>query len=73
MNEIPNKIKEIENQIEEALWAMEVHDELEKALKANWDAETKLEKLDITAENPAFADQQRVLSYCLMRQGNILR
>lgn len=73
MDEIVVKIKEIENQIEEALWASEVHKELEKALEAYRDAEAKLAVLDITANNPAYTEQQRVLSYCLMRQGNILR
>ena len=73
MTELSEKIKEIENQIEAALWASEVHDELEEALEVYREAETKLEALDITKENPAYAEQQRVLSYCLMRQGNILR
>ena len=73
MTELSEKIKEIENQIEASLWASEVHDELEEALEVYREAEAKLEALDITKENPAYAEQQRVLSYCLMRQGNILR
>jgi tetratricopeptide (TPR) repeat protein len=73
MTESSEKIKEIENQIEAALWASEVHDELESALEAYRETEAKLEALDITKEDPAYAEQQRVLSYCLMRQGNILR
>ena len=73
MTELSEKIKEIENQIEASLWASEVHDELESALEVYREAEAKLEALDITKENPANAEQQRVLSYCLMRQGNILR
>jgi tetratricopeptide (TPR) repeat protein len=52
---------------------LEVHDEIGKALEIYQDAEAKLDALDITTENPAYAEQQRVLSYCLMRQGNILR
>ncbi len=67
------QIKDIENQIEKALWELELHEELEKALEIYQDAETKLEKLGIKTDNPAYAEQQRVLSYCLMRQGNILR
>jgi tetratricopeptide (TPR) repeat protein len=73
MIELSEKIKEIENQIEKTLWGLEVHDKLEKALEVYQDAEAKLEALGIEAGNPSFADQQRVLSYCLMRQGNILR
>ncbi len=73
MNEIPERIKEIENQIEKALWELEVHDELDKALEVYINAESKLEALGIRGDNPAYAEQQRVLSYCLMRQGNILR
>jgi tetratricopeptide (TPR) repeat protein len=73
MIEIVETIKEIEKQIEKALWELEVHDELGKALEVYQGAEAKLEELEITAENPAYKEQQRVLSYCLMRQGNILR
>ncbi len=71
--EMLEKIKQIENQIEAALWDSEVHEELEQALKAYQDAEGKLAALGIDAANPAYSEQQRVLSYCLMRQGNILR
>ena len=49
------------------------HGELEKALVIYQDAEEKLEALGINADNPAYTEQQRVLSYCLMRQGNLLR
>lgn len=67
------KIQEIETEIEEALWSLEVHDEIEKAYEAYRKAETKLEALAITTDDPAYADKQRVLAYCLMRQGNLLR
>jgi tetratricopeptide (TPR) repeat protein len=73
MIEISEKVKEIENQIEKALWDLELHEELDKALEVYRGAEVKLDGLDITPENPAYGEQQRVLSYCLMRQGNILR
>jgi tetratricopeptide (TPR) repeat protein len=73
MIEISEKVKEIENQIEKALWDFELHEELDKALEVYRGAEGKLDGLDITIENPAYGEQQRVLSYCLMRQGNILR
>lgn len=73
MIEIPKEIEEIENQIEEALWSLEMRDEKEKALEIYLEAETKLDALAITMEKSAYYEQQRVLSYCLMRQGNILR
>ncbi len=73
MNENLEIIKEIENQIEAALWDSEVHEELEKAFQVYQDAESKLNELQIGENNPAYPEQQRVLSYCLMRQGNILR
>ena len=73
MSDISKEIKEIENQIEEALWSLELHDEITKALEIYLEAESKLDALDLTVENPAYSEQQRVLSYCLMRQGNILR
>ena len=68
-----DKIKEIENQIEIALWNFEIHNELDKALKAYQEAESTLMELIIQMDHPAFTEQQRVLSYCLMRQGNLLR
>jgi tetratricopeptide (TPR) repeat protein len=70
---ISQKIKAIENQIEAALWDSEVHEELDKALDTYRDAEAKLEALRIETDNTDYKEQQRVLSYCLMRQGNILR
>jgi tetratricopeptide (TPR) repeat protein len=70
---LSEKIKEIENQIEKALWGLEVHDELNKALEVYQDTEAKLKALGLSEDNPAYPEQQRVLSYCLMRQGNILR
>src|SRR4030042_724999 len=73
MVKLPEKIKAIEKQIEKALWDFELHDELEKALEAYLDGQVKLEALAIGEDDPAYAEQQRVLSYCLMRQGNILR
>ena len=73
MVKIPQEIEEIENQIEEALWSLEMHDEKEKALEIYLKAETKLDELALTMEESAFCEQQRVLSYCLMRQGNLLR
>jgi tetratricopeptide (TPR) repeat protein len=73
MTDISDKIKAIAEQIEQALWGLEVHEELEKALEVYLEAEAKLVHLEITPDNPAYAEQQRVLAYCLMRQANILR
>ena len=73
MIENSEKVKEIEHQIEKALWDLELHEELDQALQVYRGAEAELEGLNITAKNPAYGEQQRVLSYCLMRQGNILR
>jgi tetratricopeptide (TPR) repeat protein len=73
MIDLLEKIKELENQIEKALWDLELHEQLEQALVVYQDAEAKLKQLSIDVDNPAYAEQQRVLSYCLMRQGNLLR
>jgi tetratricopeptide (TPR) repeat protein len=73
MAEILQIIKGIEDQIEHALWIWEVHDEIEKALEAYQDAESKLTALALPIEDPAYAEQQRVMAYCLMRQSNLLR
>ena len=73
MTEIIAIIKQCEDQIEEALWSLEVPGETEKALEAYRAEEVKLMELIIRPGEPAYPDQQRVLSYCLMRQGNILR
>jgi hypothetical protein len=73
MTEISDSIKGIENQIEEALWGLEVHDEFRKALEAYQDAESKLTALALPLDHPAYSEQQRVLAYCLMRQSNLLR
>jgi tetratricopeptide (TPR) repeat protein len=73
MTDISEQLKTIDEQIEQALWGLEVHEQLEKALEVYLEAETKLIQLAITPEDPAYAEQQRILAYCLMRQGNILR
>jgi tetratricopeptide (TPR) repeat protein len=67
------EIKAAEDQVEKALWDLEVHDKLEEALDVYTQAEGKLTGLAIQPTDPDFPEQQRVLSYCLMRQGNILR
>jgi tetratricopeptide (TPR) repeat protein len=73
MTIVSEKIKEIEDQVEKALWGLELQDEFDKALKIYQDAELKLEELGICADSPEYGEQQRVLAYCLMRQENLLR
>jgi tetratricopeptide (TPR) repeat protein len=73
MKEPIGVLKDIENQIESALWEFEVHEQLDQALAIYKTAEIKLESLGLQNDDPSFAEQQRVMSYCLMRQGNILR
>jgi len=73
VTEKSEKTKEIETQIEKALWGLELKDELDKALVIYQDSELKLEELGISADSLDYAKQQRVLAYCLMRQGNLLR
>jgi tetratricopeptide (TPR) repeat protein len=73
MNAQTESIKLIEEQIDKALWELEVYEKLEEALQIYTEAESKLNGLPINADDPEYSEQQRVLSYCLMRQGNILR
>src|SRR5512143_2092030 len=73
MTDILDQLKAIEDQIEDALWKLEMRDQLEKALDVYQDSEARLDALRLGQSDPAYAEGQRVLSYCLMRQGNILR
>jgi len=73
LTEASQQIKVIEQQIDKALWDLEIKEQLDPALKVYQESEVKLLELHIAPDDPAFADQQRVLAYCLMRQGNILR
>lgn len=73
MTEITAAIKKCEGEIEAALASLEQPGQLNEALATYRAVETKLEALDLASEHPAYAEKQRVLAYCLMRQGNILR
>ena len=66
-------IQEIEKQIEDALWSLETQDALESALDVYVEAEARLAELDLPEDDPAYKEKYRVLAYCLMRHGNILR
>jgi tetratricopeptide (TPR) repeat protein len=73
MTEPSQAITAIEKQIDKALWDLEIKEQLGPALKVYQESEVQLMKLGITPGDQAYANQQRVLAYCLMRQGNILR
>ena len=66
-------IGELEQQIDATLAAREQRGELETALEEYQAVEEGLLALGLAPDDPSFADQQRVLSYCLLRQGNMLR
>ena len=72
-NDTTKQIHEIENQIELALKSLEMRGENAKALDIYLLAETQLNDLELNQDSPAYLEGQRVLAYCLMRQGNILR
>ena len=62
-----------EDRIEDALWSYEVKGQLEDALNEYRAVEIDLAALSISSDQAAYSECQRVLAYCLMRQGNILR
>ncbi len=66
-------LKQCENQMDAALWSLEVPGQNDKALEVYQEVETRLEALELGDIHPAYTEQQRILSYCLMRQGNLLR
>ncbi len=73
MSETSIKIKTIEEQIEKGLWDLEIKEKLDQAFIVYKQAEAELLALDMSPDNSEYAEQQRVLAYCLMRQGNMLR
>jgi tetratricopeptide (TPR) repeat protein len=73
MNGIMDELQKIENQIERALWTFEMQGRIDKALEIYQQAEANLVDLSITTADAAYSEQQRVIAYCLMRQGNIFR
>jgi len=72
-NKIPELIITIENRIEEALHSLEMREDIEQALTVYRSAGSELIALELSPEDPNYPEQQRVLAYCLLRQGNILR
>ncbi len=73
MNQTTQTIQLIENRIENALHELEMHDKLDEAFAIYRQSEQELNRLEIRMDDPTYREQQRVLSYCLMREGNILR
>jgi tetratricopeptide (TPR) repeat protein len=66
-------IKQCEDRIENALWSLEVADQLEEAREVYRTIENDLNALSIPPDDIAYSESQRVLAYCLLRQGNLLR
>jgi tetratricopeptide (TPR) repeat protein len=66
-------IQACEQQIEAALWGLEVPGEHEKALEAYQAAHARLLAMVLSPEHVDYREQQRVLAFCLMREANILR
>lgn len=66
-------IQQLEEKIDHTLWSLERRDDIDRALAVYRRVEAKLMSLDIPRNGPNYIQQQRVLAYCLMRQGNVLR
>lgn len=73
MTEPLESIQQCEGQIEKALWSLEVKGQNEQALQVYQQAEARLLALKIPVGDANYVQVQRVLAYCLMRQGNLLR
>ena len=73
MAESSQTVRQCEGQIEQALWSLEVNGKVKEALAVYRAAEATLQALEVADDQPVCAEQQRVLAYCLMRQGNALR
>jgi len=66
-------IKHCEERIEEALQSSEIVGELDPAFAVYRAVESELSGMGVLPEHAAESERQRVLAYCLMRLGNILR
>ncbi len=73
MSEPISAIQQYEDRMEDALWSYEVKGQLEDALNEYRAVDTDLAVHSISSNQAAYPECQRVLAYCLMRQGNILR
>ena len=66
-------IRELEQRVETTLTTFEQQGELEPALDNYQAVEQDLLALGLEPDDPAYTEQQRVLAYTLLRQGNMLR
>jgi len=73
MESIPDTLNRFEDELENILNQYELPGRLNDALTAYRAIEEKMKELRVTGEHPTYLAYQRVLAYCLMRQGNILR
>lgn len=73
MTEALTTIQRCEGELDQALWSLEIEGRFEEALAAYCSVEAALEALGLGPEDPAYAEQQGMLAYCLMRKGNVLR
>ena len=73
MESIPDTLNRFEDKLEGVLNQYELPGRLNDALTTYRAIEEKLMELGVTAEHPIHPAYQRVIAFCLMRQGNILR
>jgi len=73
MNQKLAEIKQWEARIEETLWGPEIAGENDKALEAYRAVEAELGAVLPYSAPAVVVEAQRVLAYCLMREGNVLR
>ncbi|MBU7017550.1 MAG: hypothetical protein HXS44_08575 [Theionarchaea archaeon] len=66
-------LTQCEDEIEEALISLEKSGKLYEALTVYRNVEAEIEAVESSPGDLMYSQKQRVLAYCLMRQGNILR
>lgn len=66
-------LTQCEDEIEKALISLEKSGKLHEALTVYRNVEAAIEAVESSPGDLMYAQKQRVLAYCLMRQGNILR
>jgi len=66
-------LKRCEDEIEKALASLEMSGQLDEALAAYRSTEAAVEAVESSPGDSVYAEKQKVLAYCLMRQVNILR
>ena len=66
-------LNQCEDEIETILTSLEQSGQLNEALAGYNTVEALIEAVDSSPGDPVYAQKQRILAYCLMRQANILR